>query len=133
MKESRALRAMPATVKIGSKIIDVRATDCLRESRQLGHCNWFQSDIAVERHQSSHELVNTLLHEVLHLHCRKASAEHVDDFRKIEEYIVNLMAISFCEIVTDNPELVRWMVNTLKRPDEDRERMREYAPDAEEE
>lgn len=129
------LRTMPETVKIGAKIIDTRVEENLKNKGRphLGFCSWNEGEIALEKNQSSHEMVNTFIHEVLHLHCRRAGAEHFGDFHKIEEYVVNLMGNVICEIITENPDLVRWMVNTLRKPDEGREKVRSDAADAEQE
>lgn len=131
----QVLRTMPETVKIGAKAIDVRVQDNLvaGKDRYMGLADWSGAEIALEGRQSSHELVNTLVHEILHLHCKRGAIQDIEEIHKYEEFIVNLMSNVFCEMVMENPALMKWIVNTLRQSDEGRDRMRKYGKERQKE
>lgn len=56
--------------------------------------------------------LNTLIHEINHAIMYVESTSHTEDWSN--EYIVNLMANAWVQIYRDNPELLKYIVETSK-------------------
>ena len=77
----------------------------------LGNCSLLDSTINIYKHQVKEELVNTVLHEILHAICW---AQAMQLSNTVEEKVVLNFANGLCAFIRDNPKLVDWMQETLK-------------------
>lgn len=114
------LKTMPKSIKVSYAKYKIEPTPkgrISKEKRQrkrsswLGECHTEKSLIKVWKYQSPEELANTLLHEVGHA-ILWSQGVHLSESQ--EEKIVYAYTNGLCGLIRDNPELIRWLLKSLK-------------------
>lgn len=112
--KKRALK-IPTTVKIGYSTfkIEPQNSNWKDKNKAVGMCRVEKSLIEYCSEQSQTEIVNTILHEILHAVIYVFDIEF--DTNKKEECLVTKMANGLHTLLSDNPDLMRWLAESCKR------------------
>jgi hypothetical protein len=105
---------VPKKVKIGYSIFDIDSRDeaWKEKNRAVGMCKVDKSLIEYYNAQSEPEIVNTILHEILHAIVYVFDIDF--DNAKKEECLVTKMANGLHTLLLDNPELLKWLLESCK-------------------
>jgi hypothetical protein len=112
--KKKALK-VPKKVKIGYLTFDIDSKDSAWKDRNkaVGMCKVEQSLIEYCKEQSSPEIVNTIIHEILHALVYVFDIEF--DNTKKEESLVTKMANGIHTLLLDNPDLLKWLLLACKK------------------
>ncbi len=118
MKKKIKKRDIPKKVKIGYADFDIQARhkEWTARTKALGMCHPEKSLIEYARNQNEEEMLNTIIHEILH-----GIVYHFDiPFRNIkqEEAVIRKMANGLSNVFKDNPDLVRTIYKMYGESDE---------------
>jgi hypothetical protein len=114
MTPAEAFDRMPKLVRIGPFDFEIVTWTSLESNaaRRYGECSTQEQKLRICREMSSCEkLVDTVLHEVLHAIFWAYSIE--DGFN--EEQTVTRISTAFLSLFRDNPELLLWVNETLRK------------------
>ncbi|MFN4975282.1 MAG: hypothetical protein ACK5GV_08565 [Bacteroidota bacterium] len=111
--KKKALK-VPNKVKIGYSLFNIESRDEAWKERNgaVGMCKVDKSLIEYCKEQSQPEIVNTIIHEILHAVVYMFDIDF--DTAKKEECLVTKMANGLHTLILDNPELLKWLVESCK-------------------
>lgn len=115
----------PSKVELGYRTFRLNLVDDVttpgpdgsKDVSVFGSCNLLDGIVEISKDQSSHEMVNTVLHEMLHAGFRLSGMQEDKAFAELEERVVITVANSITELMRRNPDLFKWMTGTLSRDD----------------
>ena len=102
---------LPSKVYIGYRDYDVNEMLEEEKGTHIGFHHGQYQYITINTDGKPNEVVNTLLHEILHgvLDMAGFCFEGEDD----EECIVNSLGNGLTQVLRDNPDVINWMLTTL--------------------
>lgn len=106
---------VPSKVKIGYATFKLSPKDesWSKKQRALGECHSDKSLIEYSQNQNKNELVNTILHEILHAINYIFDIEYKNS--KEEEIIVRKLANGLQTVLCDNKDFVEWMIKSMEQ------------------
>jgi hypothetical protein len=106
---------VPKKVKIGYSTFNIDSKDSTwkEKNQAVGMCSVDKSLIEYCKEQSDPEIVNTVIHEILHALIYVFDMEF--DSSKKEECLVTKMANGLQTLLLDNPELLKWLSDSCKK------------------
>lgn len=107
---------LPTKLKIGYNTYKIKPWTQSREDRSshdLGYCDHFKGEIAVDVTTPKIEVVNTVIHEILHGVVNSYGLKHYIDHEE-EEKIVTALANGMTEVFLDNPDLIEFIKKGVK-------------------
>lgn len=113
MRQKKALK-IPSKVKIGYSTFKIQSKNSKWKEKNdaVGLCTVDKSLIEYCAEQTESELVNTILHEILHAVIYIFDIEFGSDSK--EEYFVRKMTNGLHTLFVDNPELLSWLIQECK-------------------
>lgn len=115
MRTNKKALKVPKKVKIGYSTFNIDSKDeaWKEKNRAVGMCKVDKSLIEYFNQQSDSEIVNTIIHEILHAIVYVFDIEF--DSAKKEECLVTKMANGIHTLMLDNPELLKWLLESCKK------------------
>ncbi len=109
-KNKKALK-VPRKIKIGYSTFDIesRTQEWKIKHKAVGRCQVDKSLIEYDFTQSGPEVVNTVIHEILHAIIYIFDIEF--DSHKKEEYLVRKLSNGIQTVFCDNPEFLEWIMS----------------------
>lgn len=106
MAAEKIKRRRPRKLQIADKTYSVvsRSKEWGAKHKAFGRCHYDKQVIEYAREQDVIELVDTIIHEVLH-----AAIQEYNITVKSEEKIVTALANSVTDILVKNPHLLSWI------------------------
>ena len=94
---------LPTSLKVGYRVIKVLEWEGANErgSDELGLYSSSKGIIKIDTSQSKEDVLNTLIHEILHACYHNGNLQPGD----CEERIVTVLANNLSQVIQDNPEL----------------------------
>ena len=111
MVNMKTQKKLPDTIRVGYQDIKITAVDM---GDDYGRYNSQTARIDYDPDRNKREVVNTIIHEVLH------AISHTQGLRvitfkneELEENIINSFANGFTQVFLDNPALLDWIAENL--------------------
>jgi hypothetical protein len=103
---------MPRSVKVGHRIFEVVqwAEKAALAQGARGDCREEPPVIRVSKGLKPFDQAEVLIHEILH-----ACWKHLPSDSVTEEEAVSILAENLAAVITDNPAIVAWLQENLKR------------------
>jgi|TARA_B100000214_G_scaffold324724_1_gene261872 phage terminase large subunit-like protein len=107
-------------IKIGYTKYKLQVWDKLTASSNEAYGEFFQREqaIGIDGNQSGTQLVNTLLHEIMHGIVYQYGMKMDGDADVREETMVNVITNGLCQVYVDNPWLLPWIQREIKSDSE---------------
>lgn len=107
-------------IKIGYTKYKIQIWDKLTASSNEAYGEFFQREqvIGIDGNQTGSQLVNTLLHEVMHGIVYQMGIKMDGDADVREETMVNSVTNGLCQVYVDNPWLLPWIQKEIKSDSE---------------
>jgi len=114
--ENLKIKLQAKHIKIGYTKYKQKIGDKLTASSNKAYEEFFKREqvIVIDGTQSGLQLVNTLLHEVMHGIVYQYGMKLDGDADVREETLVNVITNGMCQVYVDNPWLLPWMQRMLK-------------------
>lgn len=113
----RKLRRTPKRIKIGYSVFKLipRSSNWGARNKAFGLCQPDEAKICFDKTQKRTELVNTILHEMLHgiVYMFDINFKSMRD----EENVVRKMANGLQVVFRDNPEFLEWILQNTTKDD----------------
>lgn len=115
MPNKKSALKVPKKIKIGYSNFTISSTDkdWKIKNKAVGLCAVEKSLIEYCKEQSDSEIVNTIIHEILHAVIYIFDVEF--DTVKKEEYVVKKLANGLQTLLIDNPEFLSWLMQVCKK------------------
>ena len=107
-------------IKIGYTKYKLQIWDKLTASSNEAYGEFFQREqvIGIDGNQTGLQLVNTLLHEIMHGIIYQYGMKLDGDADVREETLVNVITNGMCQVYVDNPWLLPWIQKGMKSDSE---------------
>ena len=121
-KKRRNVKLPANTIKIGYTRYNIQVWDKMTATSNEAYGEFYEKEqvIGIDGNQKGSQLVNTLLHEIMHgiifQYSLKDSLDPKGDAK--EEQIVNATANGLSAVFVDNPWLLPWMQKEVSRDSE---------------
>lgn len=103
---------LPKSVRVGPH--DVRFERLNGEDAKRNYGTFLPAELAInlqDKYASGSQAADTILHEIIHAIFAVWSV----DVKRGEEHIVSVLGTSLTQIIRDNPGLIAWLQETVKK------------------
>lgn len=105
------MSSLPKSVRVGPHDIRFRQMEAAEEKDDFGYFKTDALEISLCKEYAAGTLaVDTVLHELLHAVWFVALKETA-----AEEHVCTVMATQLTQIIRDNPELIAWLQETVRK------------------
>jgi hypothetical protein len=105
MTMTKSKAKIPDSLKIGHKTFPIEMAPAIGKFRNLGYVHSKSGDFHLDPNQPMDELVETVIHEGIHVIWDQACLEPGDS----EERIVSVTANGLTTLFSRNPDLLKWI------------------------